>query len=92
MIPGDPYNPMYWQTLITELTQCIPPAPLANPLTEDKLVDTVARHNLKTYSGSYLMELEEWIRRMEKIFPVIEVPEEKKVTIGTFYFTRVVDI
>jgi len=29
---------------------------------------------------------------MEKIFTVIEVSEEKRVNIGTFYLTRVVDI
>jgi len=38
------------------------------------------------------MEFEEWIRSMEKIFFVIEVPEEKNVTIGTFYFTGEADI
>jgi len=29
--------------------------------------------------------MEEWIRDMEKIFTVIEVPEEKNVDIVTFY-------
>ena len=64
------------------------PAPPANPLKEDKLADRVARCNHKTYTGNCdLVKLEEWIRRMEKIFVVIEVPEEKKITIGKFYFT-----
>ena len=59
--------------------QCIPPAPPVNP-PEDKLADRVAKHNPKTYGGSYdPVELEEWIRSMEKIFAVIEVSEEKKV-------------
>jgi len=31
--------------------------------------------------------LEEWVRGMEKIFTVVEVPEEKKVNIGTYYLT-----
>ena len=93
MMPGDPHNPMYWQTLIVELMQRIPPAPPGNPLKDDKLVDRVARSNPKTYSGSYdIAELKEWIRSMEKIFVVIEVPQEKKVAIGTFYFTREPDI
>jgi len=38
------------------------------------------------------VELEEWIRSIEKIFAVIEVPKEKNVTIGIFYFTREADI
>jgi len=38
------------------------------------------------------MELEEWIRSIKKIFGVVEVPEEKKVTIGIFYLTREVDM
>jgi len=38
------------------------------------------------------MELEEWIRSIEKIFALIEVPEEKKLTIGTCYPTGEVDI
>ena len=38
------------------------------------------------------MQLEEWIRSMDKIFAVTEVPEVKKVTIGTFYFTKEANI
>jgi len=34
------------------------------------------------------VELEEWIRSMEKIFAIVEVLEENKVTIGTFYFAE----
>jgi len=30
--------------------------------------------------------LKEWAREMEKSFIVVEVPEEKKVNIGTCYF------
>ena len=57
--------------------QRIPPVPPVNPLKEDKLVDRVARHNPKTYGGCCdLVELEEWIKGMEKIFIVIKVPEE----------------
>jgi len=36
--------------------------------------------------------LEEWIRGMENIFAVIEVPEEKKVNIMTFYLTEKANI
>jgi len=38
------------------------------------------------------MELEEWVRGMEKIFTVIEGPEEKKVDIATFYLIGEADI
>ena len=34
------------------------------------------------------MELEEWFIGIEKIFAVVEVPEQKKVNIGTFYLAR----
>jgi len=73
--------------------RCIPPVPPVNSPKEDKLTGRGARHNPKTYGGSYdPMELEEWIRGTEKNFIVIEVPEEKKVNIGTFYLTGEVDI
>ena len=53
------------------------------PLKEDKLADRVARRKPKVYDGSYdPVVLEGWIRGMEKIFTVVEVPEEKKISIG----------
>ena len=73
--------------------QCILLASPNNPPKEDKLTNSVAKCNLKTYNGSYdPIELEEWIRSMEKIFKVIRAPEENKVTISTFYFIEEVDI
>jgi len=73
--------------------QRIPLAPAVNPPKEDKLIDKVARCNPKIYSGCYdLVDLEEWIKSMENIFALIEVPEEMKVTVRTFYFTREVEI
>jgi len=45
------------------------------------------------YDGTYdLVVLEEWVRGMQKIFTVIEVPEEKKVNIRMYYLTSEVDI
>jgi len=38
------------------------------------------------------VELEEWIRGMEKIFPIVEVPDEKNVNIGTLYLILETDI
>ena len=77
-------NPSYWPALVAELMKRIPQVPAETPPKEDKLADRVARRNPKVYNGSYdPVILEEWIRGMEKIFTVVEVPEEKRVNIGT---------
>jgi len=34
------------------------------------------------------VEQKEWIRETDKIFTIVDVLEEKKVNIGTFYLTR----
>ena len=61
----------------------IPPKGLSKP---NDIANSVAKRNPKMYNGKYdLVELEEWIRGMEKVFVVVEVPENKKVNIGTFY-------
>ena len=45
------------------------------------------------YDGNYEpVVLEEWVRGIEKIFIVVEVPEEKKVNIGMYYLTIETDI
>ena len=73
--------------------QRIPPAPPINLPKEDKLIGRVARRNPKTYGGRYNpMELDEWIKTIEKIFVITKVPEEKRVNIGTFYLTEEADI
>ena len=55
------------------------------PPMEDNLVDNLASCNPKTYCRSYnLMELEEWIREIKRIFVVLEVPQEKRVNIAMF--------
>ena len=70
----------------------IPPVPLLSS-EEDRIANRVPQHNLKTYDGQYdPVELEEWLKGIEKIFIVPEVTEEKKVNIGTFYLTREADI
>jgi len=52
---------------------------------DDKLADRVARRSPKVYNGNYdPVVLEELVRKIEKIFIVLEVPEEKKVNIGTY--------
>jgi len=71
----------------------IPQVIAVNPPKDDTIADRVTRHNPKTYDEKYsLVELEQWIRGMEKIFVILEVPEERKVNIGTFYVTGEVDM
>jgi len=83
----------YRPVLVAELMKRIPQVPTETPPPEDKLADMVARRNPKVYDGTYdLVVLEEWIRGMEKIFTVVEVPEEKKLNIGMYYLTSEVDI
>ena len=66
--------------------QRIPTAAPVNPPKEDKLAYRVVRSNRRTYGwGNEPVELQEWIRCMEKMFTVIEVPKEKRVDIATFY-------
>ena len=77
---------MHWQALVAKLMQRIPPVPLVNPPKEDKLADKVAILNPKTYGETHdPMKLEKWIRGMEKILAVINVPEEKRVKIKMFF-------
>jgi len=33
------------------------------------------------------VELEKWIREIEKVFTVVEIPGDKRVNIGTFHLT-----
>jgi len=83
----------YWPALVVELMKRIPQVPTETSPKEDKLADRVARQNPKVYDGSYdPVVLEEWIKGMEKIFTVVEVLEEKKVDIGTYYLTNEADI
>jgi len=83
----------YWPALIAELMKRIPQVPIEIPPKEDKWAARVARHNPKVYDGSYHpVVLEEWIWGVEKIFTVVEAPEEKKVNIGTYYLTGEADI
>jgi len=78
---------------VAKLMKRIPPIPLEDPPKPDKLADRVARHNPKVYEGKYdPVKLDEWIRGIKKIFAVVEVPEETKLNIGTFYLAGEVDI
>ena len=71
----------------------IPPVPLDKPSKFDNLADRIARHNPKIYDRKLdPLELEDWIRGMEKVFTIVEVTTEKKVNIGTFYLAGEEDI
>jgi len=88
----------YWKNLVIQLMKRIPAAPSGSqvfpeyPPRLDKLADRVALGNPKVYDENLdPVELEDWIRGMEKVFAVVEVPEEKKINIGTFYLAGEVD-
>ena len=86
-------EPNYWPALVVELMKRIPQVPTKTPPKEDKLANRVARRNPKVYDGTYdPVVLKQWLRGMEKIFRVVEVPEEKKVNIGMCYLTGEADI
>jgi len=71
----------------------VPPIPSENPPKSDTLADRVAERNPKVYNGNLdPVELEDWIRGMKNIFAMIEVPEEKKVNMGTSYLAGEADI
>ena len=66
----------------------IPPIPPKSPSTPNDVADRVAKRNPRTCDGKYdLVLLEEWIRGMKRIFAIVEVPEDKKMDIRTFYLT-----
>ena len=86
-------NPNYWLSLVAKLTKQIPPVTIENPPKEDKMADRVAWRNPKVYDGKhYPVVSQEWLREVKKIFTVVEVQEEKKVKIRTFYLTGEDDI
>jgi len=71
----------YSPALVAELMKRIPQVPTETPPKDNKLV---ARRNPKVYHRNYdPIVLEEWVRAIQKLFVVVEVPEEKKVNIGT---------
>jgi len=70
---------------MSKLMKPILPLPYINPPREDKIANRVAWRNPNTYSRSNdPVEVEEWIREMEEIFTIIEVPKDEKVNIGHF--------
>jgi len=67
----------------------IPLVPSETLLKDDKVSNRIAHRNPKTYDGKCdLVKLKEWIRGIEKVVTVVEVPKEKKMNIRTFNLTR----
>jgi len=86
-------DPNYWLALVAELMKRISQVRTKTPPNDDKLVDRVARCKPKVYDENYNpVVLKEWVRGMEKIITVAEVPKEKKVNIGTYYLTSEANI
>ena len=85
MMPEDLNNSMHWQALIAKLMQCISLVPPVNSPKDDKITDRVARHDPKTYGGSYdPMKLEEWIRSIEKILAMTKFLRKRWQILGHF--------
>jgi len=85
-------GPEYCQNLVIELMKQIPPIPPEGPTKPDDVADRVAKCNPRTYEVSTIQLNLKRIRGMEKIFVIVEVPENKKVNIGTFYLAGEADI
>jgi len=75
MMLENPDKPNYCQSLMFELMNRIPPIPPEISHMEDKIVDRVAYRNPKIYDGQCSpMKLKEWIRSMEMILTMIDIP------------------
>ena len=82
-----------WLILTVELMKQIHQVRTETLPNDDKLADRVARCHPKVYDEKYdPVELEEWVWGIEKIFIVVNVPEKRKVNIGTYYLTCEVDL
>jgi len=60
---------------------------------ETKFSDRVTKRNPKVYEGKEdPMILGEWIRQIQKIFDVVEVTNNKRINIWTFYLSGTTDM
>ena len=89
----DGLDPEIMAKIMTEITKKLKEVEPEKPGSEVKFFDRVAKRNPKVYEGKEdPMILEEWIRQMEKIFDVVEVPDNKRINIRTFYLFGTADI
>jgi len=86
-------EPELMAKIMTEITKKLKEVEPEKTESETKFFDRVAKRNPKVYEGKEdPMILEEWIRQMEKIFDVVEVPDNKRIKIWTFYLSGTADI
>jgi len=79
--------------IVAEVTQKLKNSDFKEDEKGNKYFERVAKQNPKTYDGKEdPIILEEWVRQMEKIFDVVEVPDDKRVSIGAFYLSGQADI
>ena len=82
----DGLDPELMAKIMTEITKRLKQVEPEKSRSEAKFFDQVAKRNPNVYEGKEdPMILEEWIRQMKKIFDVVEVPDNKRINIGTFY-------
>ena len=92
--PGGPcgllegLDPELLAKIVAKVTQKLKNADSKADRKGNKHFERVAKQNPKTYDGKEdPIILEEWVRQMEKIFDVVEVPDGKRVSIGAFYLS-----
>ena len=89
----DDLNPELMAKIVAEVTKKLKGSESKGGKQGNKFFDRVAKRNPKTYDGKEdPMLLEEWVRQMEKIFDVVEVPDDRRINIGAFYLTGHADI
>jgi len=89
----DGLDPKLMARIMTEITKRLKEVEPKKSGSETKFFDQVAKRNPKVYEGKEdPMILEEWIGQMEKIFDVVEVPDNKRINIGTFYLSGTADM
>ena len=89
----DDLDPEVLVKIVAEVTKTLKGSGSGKDEQENKFFDKVVKRNPRTYGGREdPVLLEEWIRQMEKIFDVVEVPENRRINIGAFYLTGQADI
>jgi len=89
----DDLDPDLMAKIVIEVTKKLKGSSSRKDEQENKFFDRVAKRNPKTYDGKEdPVLLEEWVRHMEKIFNVMEVPDNRHVNIGAFYLIGQADI
>jgi len=89
----DDPDPELMAKIIAEVTKKLRGLGSRKDEQENKLFDIVVKWNPRTYDGKEdPVLLEEWVRKMKKIFGILEVLDNRRVNIGAFYLTRYANI